>query len=88
MSMKKFIPAVILLFVTLAGCDFNQRTSDGSVGGDSQQQNTSQNESNNNNNSSSQGQQKRAMTIQDGVILHAWNWSMNNIKNELTNIII
>lgn len=25
-------------------------------------------------------------TIQDGTILHAFNWSMNNIKNELTNI--
>ena len=25
-------------------------------------------------------------TIQDGTILHAFNWSLNNIKNELTNI--
>ena len=36
--------------------------------------------------SSSEEHEDPAFTMQDGTILHAFNWSMNNIKNELNNI--
>lgn len=36
--------------------------------------------------SSSLNSQGLASNVQDGVILHAWNWSYNTIKNNMANI--
>ena len=46
----------------------------------------SSSESSSQSSSSSQVDPETPLGIQDGAILHAFNWSLNNVKNELANI--
>ena len=87
MKIKKFLILLSALF--LVGCGVN--TTDNSENGNNNQQdnqndNDDHNDNNDNNDDDNQEENYTTKRMQDTPILHCWNWSMNNVLNNLESI--
>lgn len=95
MKSYKSIPLLLGALFLLSACRIS--SDDSSHNSSSSSEKTSQKEESNNQGNSSQGGTSQTseddnqpvptdLSVQQGTILHAWNWSISNVKSELDNI--
>ena len=95
MKSYKSIPLLLGALFLLSACRIS--SDDSSHNSSSNSEKTSQKEESNNQGNSSQGGTSQTseddnqpvptdLSVQQGTILHAWNWSISNVKSELDNI--